>query len=31
MLLWQGAVGYELWTGAKFPVEEFRAFKAGLK
>ena len=31
MLLWQGAVGYELWTGAKFPIEEFRAFKAGLQ
>lgn len=28
MLLWQGAVNYELFTGKEMPVEEFQKFKA---
>ena len=28
MLLWQGAVNYELFTGKAMPVEEYQAFKA---
>ncbi len=29
MLLWQGALNYELFTGKAMPVEEYQAFKAG--
>jgi shikimate dehydrogenase len=24
MLIWQGALGFELWTGKKAPLEEMR-------
>lgn len=29
MLLWQGALNYELFTGKAMPVEEYQAYKAG--
>ena len=28
MLLWQGAVNYELYTGKEMPVDEYQKFQA---